>query len=454
MRLSKALRLKPGFAIAFVGAGGKSSATRRIVDEMSGELPVLGPQAQVSDMFKFVLITTTTRLGESQKDLANHHLIDPSEDQMASLPDLLEDQRSVLVTGPDLEDKWIPPKDSVLSELYKIAREKGALLLIEADGARGRSLKAPDKHEPVIPEFVNLVVPMAGLDILGQTTKSEAIHRPELVSALLRSRKETEIGPAELAAVIGSDKGGLKGIPDGAKVRVLLNKAGDALAEPGGQVAQRLLKNPRIQSVVLASVTEDDPVLEAHGRVAGIILAAGGSSRLGEPKQVIQWRGHTLIWHAVRAADGLDPVAVVIGEAAGELRRALKKEPVEIIVNADWEAGQSSSVRIGLEAIPPEAEAVVFLLADMPFVTQELVSALVQRYHQTLAPLVATWAGGRRANPVLFDRETFSDLRELKGDQGGRAIFRRFEREFVEWDDPVLLDVDTPEDLERLKSME
>jgi len=144
----------------------------------------------------------------------------------------------------------------------------------------------------------------------------------------------------------------------------------------------------------------------------------------------------------------------VIGEAAGELRRALKKEPVDIVENADWEAGQSSSVRIGLEAASEGTEAVVFLLADMPFVGPDLVGALVQRYRQTLAPLVATWAGGRRANPVLFDRETYSDLQALEGDQGGRAIYRRFEREFVEWDDSVVLDVDTPEDLERLRKME
>jgi molybdenum cofactor cytidylyltransferase len=111
-------------------------------------------------------------------------------------------------------------------------------------------------------------------------------------------------------------------------------------------------------------------------------------------------------------------------------------------------------VRIGLEAVSEGTEAVVFLLADMPFVGSDLVSALLQRYRETLAPLVATWAGGRRANPVLFDRETYSDLRSLEGDQGGRAIFQRFEREFVEWDDTVLLDVDTPEDLERLRAME
>jgi len=445
MQLSKALRLKPGLAVAFVGAGGKTSAIRRLAEEIAGDQ---------SNEIRSVLITTTARLGREQRDLAAHHIVDPSEDQIEELPVSLSQFRSVLVTGPDLEGKWIPPKSDVLEELHRIAAERGALLLIEADGARGRSLKAPEKHEPVIPDFIDLVVPMAGLDVMGQAIESDAVHRSELVAALLRARQKSKIGPAELAALLAAEDGGLKSVPGGAEVRVVLNKSAGAALEPGRQVAQMLLRNERIRSVVLASVLDDDPVIEAHARVTGVILAAGGSSRLGEPKQLIEWRDRPLIWHAVRAAEGLDQVIVVIGEQAGELRKALKKEWVELVENADWEAGQSSSVRAGIESISESTEAMVFLLADMPFVSSELVSALVQRYRQTLAPLVATWAGGRRANPVLFDRETFPDLLKLKGDQGGRAIFRRFEREFVEWDDTVLLDVDTPEDLERLRELE
>jgi len=445
MQLSKALRLRPGLAVAFVGAGGKTSAIRRLAEEIVSDQ---------SNEIRSVLITTTTRLGREQIDLAAHHIVDPSEDQIEELPVSLAQFRSVLITGPDLEGKWIPPTFDVLEELARVAAERGALLLIEADGARGRSLKAPDKHEPVIPEFVNLVVPMAGLDVLGQAIESAAVHRPELVAAILKTRQKSGIGPAELAALLAAQDGGLKGVPEGAQVRVLLNKVEDSSIERNRQVAQTLLKQPQVQSVVLASVMEEDPVIEAHGRVAGVILAAGGSSRLGEPKQLIEWRGHPLIWHAVRAVEGLDQVIVVIGEQAGILQKALKKEAVELVENEDWGQGQSSSVRVGLESIAVGTEAVIFLLADMPFVSSELVGALVQRYRQTLAPLVATWAGGRRANPVLFDRETFPDLLTLKGDQGGRAIFRSFEREFVEWDDIVLLDVDTPEDLERLRELE
>lgn len=94
------------------------------------------------------------------------------------------------------------------------------------------------------------------------------------------------------------------------------------------------------------------------------------------------------------------------------------------------------------------------LLADMPFVDAAVVRAVVQRYRETYAPLVAPYTMGRRANPVLFDRETFDDLRQLDGDQGGRALFERYPHEQVEWDYSITFDLDTPEDLERLREME
>jgi len=447
MQLRRALRIAPGLTVALIGAGGKTSAIRRLALEI-----VQSSNAEPNTL----LITTTTQLALDQQDLADLHLIDPTQDQIASLPELLTQRRSVLVTGPAMEDKWTSPLDSTLEQLHHLASESGSVLLIEADGARGRSLKVPAEHEPAIPKFADLVIPMAGLDALGQAIGSEAVHRPELVAALLDAPQEVEIGPPELATVLAAEQGGLKGVPDRAEVRVLINKAEGSFMEPGRQISQALLETRRIRSVALASVIEENPVREVRGRVAGVVLAAGGSSRLGEPKQLIRWRGHPLAWHAVRAAveGGLEPIVVVAGGAADGLRQALANEEIVFVENSDWETGQSSSVRLGLEAVEQGTEGVIFLLADLPFVGPDLVSALIERHRQTLAPLVAAWAGGRRANPVLFDRKTYAELQVLEGDQGGRAIFRRYEREFVEWDDSILLDIDTPEDLERLRELE
>jgi molybdenum cofactor cytidylyltransferase len=125
-----------------------------------------------------------------------------------------------------------------------------------------------------------------------------------------------------------------------------------------------------------------------------------------------------------------------------------------VINNPDWGAGQSSSVRIGLSQVEASSEAAVFLLADMPLMDAELVRQVVRTHRATLAPLVAPRVAGRRANPVLFDRATFPDLHQLTGDQGGRSLFERYEPAWVEWSESAMLDLDTPEDLRRLRDLE
>lgn len=124
---------------------------------------------------------------------------------------------------------------------------------------------------------------------------------------------------------------------------------------------------------------------------------------------------------------------------------------VQIAYNKEWEVGLSTSVRIGLRALPDSVSAALFLLADQPGITAELINAVIHRYRQTLAPIVAPRHRGRRGNPVLFDRSLFGDLMELEGDQGGRALIekRAAEVEWVETGPEVLADVDTPTDYER-----
>jgi molybdenum cofactor cytidylyltransferase len=439
--LKVALRIEPGQAIAFVGAGGKSTAIRRLAEEPGR-----------------ALITTTTRLGHGQAELGRRHWIDPTLQRLKDLPSELEAARTVLVTGPLLEgeQKWSAPGRELIEALHRIARETGAALLIEADGARGRSLKAPADHEPVVPDFTNQVVAMAGLDVLDQPIESAAVHRPERVAAVLGRAVREPLRPQDLARLLASPEAGLKGIPAAAEVRVLLNKLDPAGLDPGREIAAGLIQTPRIRAAVLADLRSEDPVREVHGRVAGVVLAAGGSSRLGEPKQLVEFRGRPLVWHVVRLglAAGLSPLVVVVGAAADPVRQALAGEPIQFLDNPDWASGQSTSVRAGLAAVGAEVEAAIFLLSDMPLIGPQLVRAVVQAHRTSLAPLVAPRAGGRRANPALFDRVTFPALRQLTGDQGGRSLFDRFPSVWVEWAEAAMLDLDTPEDLRRLRDLE
>jgi len=148
-------------------------------------------------------------------------------------------------------------------------------------------------------------------------------------------------------------------------------------------------------------------------------------------------------------------VVIVAGVHTPEIRAAVADLPVMVIHNPDWEAGQSTSVRCGLRALPDTIGAAIFLLADQPQIPIELVRALSDQHAQALSPIVAPLIDDRRGNPVLFDRLTFDDLMSLSGDVGGRAAFAKHPITYVPWHDAnLLLDVDTPEDYQRLQGRE
>ena len=444
MELTKALRISPGQIVAFVGAGGKSASIRRLVEELTPKTPVL--------------ITTTTKLALNQTDLAVQHIILRSKEDVSLFPALLQEQSSVLVTGERLseEPKWTAPAEDLVGDLLPMAVASGAVVLIEADGARGCSVKAPAAHEPVIPPFVDLVVPVMGLDAIGTELEGKLVYRPEQVRALLGIQKDQIIQPADAARILAHGNGSLKSVPASAKVRVILNKAETQKAvEHGREIAELILKTDRIGAVILTQARQADPVVETHGRIAGIILAGGGSRRFGRPKLLEIIDGEALIQRAVRAARdaGLDPIVVVLGADGPAVREAIDQLAVQITNNPDWAEGQSSSVRAGLKMLAPNVDGAVFLLADMPLVNAELVSTLVETQRRSLAPIVAPWTGERWGNPVLFDRTTFEALSRIRGDQGGRALFEKYSIEAVPWGKTAMLDIDTPDDLDTIRGM-
>jgi molybdenum cofactor cytidylyltransferase len=189
--------------------------------------------------------------------------------------------------------------------------------------------------------------------------------------------------------------------------------------------------------------------------VGAVILAAGGSSRMGEPKQLLTVAGQPMVRRVTGevCAAGLDQVAVVVGAHAGQVGRALEGLPVQIVHNPDWQEGMSSSLRTGLGALRQDIDAALIVLADQPGLTAGLLQSLVARYETTRALIVAPFYRGRRGNPVLFDRALFAELLAVEGDQGGRTLLARYpdalERVVVD-DAAVLLDIDTRQDLQTL----
>lgn len=450
MKLSQALRIKPGDVVAFVGGGGKTTAMFQLAAEVASEMRVL--------------TTTSTRIFAAQiKRSPAHVTFDPERQKLADiLPQLqagLDRFGQVLLIGqaePDSGKAFGLPPD-IIEALAATGRFD--LIINEADGSRMRSFKAPAAHEPVIPLVTTLVSPVVGLDVVGRPLTEEVVHRAGLVSRLSGTALGAPVTPATVAAVLCHPEGGVKGAPPGARIVPVLNKVDSGPAEDvpevAVEIAGRLLGCERIDAVVMGSVQQAaDPVTAVHGRTAAVVLAAGGSSRFGSAKQLATWGDRTFIERVVDAALGSQarPVVVVLGAEAERCRAALGSRPVEIIINEAWRSGQSTSMTAGLAALADNISAAVFLLVDLPGITPNVVDALIERHRRTLAPLAWPEFEGRRGNPVLFDRRLWPELRQVQGDTGGRPLLKTYQEqaERVAVSSPaVLLDIDRPEDLTR-----
>jgi molybdenum cofactor cytidylyltransferase len=247
-------------------------------------------------------------------------------------------------------------------------------------------------------------------------------------------------------------RGGLKNIPPGARKVVIFNQADTSYlqAEAARAVPQLLESYDRI---LIASLGQGQGVLEVFEPTAGIILAGGKSERLGQPKALLDWKGQPFIRAVVQTAlaAGLASVTVVVGAVVEPIREVLKDLPVNIVENTAWQTGQSSSIRAGIQSLPVQTGSAIFLLCDQPHIPASLLRGLVEKHSQTLASVVSPLVNGKRANPVLFDRNAFPDLLSLQGDVGGRAVFAKYAPQWLAWDDSsIMLDVDTPEDYQRL----
>jgi molybdenum cofactor cytidylyltransferase len=187
--------------------------------------------------------------------------------------------------------------------------------------------------------------------------------------------------------------------------------------------------------------------------VAAIILAAGRGTRFGdELKLLAQIGGKALVRHAAEAAVGslVDPVIVVTGYRSNEVEAALHGLPVQILYNALFAQGLSTSLKAGFSALPPTTRAAVILLGDMPFVKADLIDALVAEWRERGEPaaLVPT-LDGRRGNPVVLSRDLQAVIEDLSGDVGAGSLLRE-RSDVLEWpttDPAVAQDIDTREEL-------
>ena len=458
--LAQALRVNTSSSVAFVGAGGKTTAMFQLARALS-----------VDEGVQPVIVTATSHLGAWQIGLADQHII---TEIPAPLEELEHGWKGViLITGEIDRERTKPINHNLLNWLQQFCGYHSIPLLIEADGSREKPLKAWADHEPPIPSFVDLVVQTVGLTGLGKPLSNENAHRPELFSKLSGCRLGELITLDSLVRVLTHREGGLKNIPAHARKVALLNQADtQELQSTAQELAQALI--PIYDSVIISSLLQKK-IFAVEESIAGVILAAGESRRYGQPKQLLDWKGEPFVRAVAKTAveAGLAPIIVVTGSNAEQVELTVKDLNVTVIKNEEWKSGQGSSIKAGVKALVSASTTpavslpyghnvsarktggAIFLLADQPQLTSSVIRALMEKHAEGLYPIVAPMVMDQRANPVLFDRVTFPDLLMLEGDVGGRAIFHKHRVGYLPWhDDRLLLDVDTPEMYQRLISDE
>jgi molybdenum cofactor cytidylyltransferase len=437
MKLSTAFNIQQGDVVALVGAGGKTSTLVALGHELAGA----GLR---------VLATTTTRIGEPQLALMPRAMRPQTQ---AALTDALNQDGFVFVYDEIAAGKVYGPSPTIVSWL--LDSMDADVLLIEADGARGLPFKAPHPHEPVIPPETTLVVPIVALTALGQPLDEQHVYNPEAMIERYGFYYGSPVKSPWIAQVLRDEALGLKDVPERARVLAFINATPPTgyLRGRARLIARLVLRSPRLSGVALGDTSLIDPIHEVQRPIGAVVLAAGMSRRMGEPKVLLPWsKGRTIIEHILEQLimTRVDHIVVVTGNRADEVGALAQKLDVQTVYNPDFaNAEMLSSLKAGLRAMPDHVGAALVVLGDQPSIQPRIIHQVIQRYAEGAGDIVAPSYNMRRGHPILIDRRYWREILALPDNGAPRDVINAHADRiaYVEVDsDSVLRDVDTPEE--------
>ncbi len=443
MNLADAFGILQGDVVAFTGAGGKTHAMFRLAKELAA-----------TDWR--VITTTTTYLSQDELRFApqrvgfGHGMRLPD-----SLPQQLDQHRHVFVFAKlesnarvrGVRPQWL---DNNLARADYLD-----VLLVEADGAARMSLKAPKPDEPSVPETATLVVPVVGIDVVGKPLTAEHVYGADVIHQATGVPLGEAVTPKLVASILMSPQLGLKNTPAGARIMPILNKVDETTIREAREIAQLMLTDHHIDQVLISEVQRAaNPVRELHKRVGAVILAAGESRRMGEPKMLMPWKTHTIIREVCERVVTAQPyeIVVVTGRHRDEIAKALDGLPVRILYNPEYEhTDMTTSLQAGLRSIWYTSDAALIFLGDQPNVDTSVIERVIQAYAQGNQRLVAPMYNEKRGHPMLIDRDLWAEFLTLPPDRLPRELLQAYRDEMMliqTQSEAVVQDIDTPEDYE------
>ena len=391
------LRLPEHAVVSVVGAGGKTS----LIFAWARELASAG---------KNVVITTTT------------HMYRPERMEEDGI-------RIVVSDDPERPDKVSAPPAEVLDSL----RDTADVVLIEADGSRRMPLKWPADREPVIPDYTDVTVCVAGLSALGRRTADVVYNAEGLPDVLKRETADMNL----IHAIVSSRDGGQKGVRG--DFRVFMNQVDDDI--------DRLAAAYRMQQIfaVMGIQSAWGTLMPEEPKIAVILEAAGNSTRFGSNKLLhIMDDGRPMIasiFDAVRPLDVYKKILVTQYDDIAEMAAGF-----DVVMNDRPDLGISRSMQLGLAAAG-DADAYMFCVCDQPGLSTSTIKKLIEAYKKGTAGIVSLAWQGKMCNPKIFSSRYMEELMRLSGDTGGRQIIAAHK------DDLLLIEAESEDevkDIDRL----
>jgi len=432
--------------VCIVGAGGKTSTMFRLAQELSSK-------------GKRVLVTTTTAIYYPEKWLFDNIIVSEKEDM-----DLFKSSSDSCITvfGRVLssEGKLLGINPKFLDAIF--LKDIFDYIIVEGDGSKGRSVKAPAEHEPVIPSNTTKLVGLIGMDCIGKYVCAENVHRAERLCSILGCREGDLIDTKMIEKLILHKQGLFKAAPKQTEKYLILNKAdGENERQLAYDIVQKILDTEFVLSGIIISSMKNsnfqNAVKEVESMISGIILAAGLSRRMGMDKLLLSVAGIPIIQRVLAAASKSRLDEIILVCANDEVAEIGSIYGITVVRNTSQILGQSHSIKLGVQNSSMHADGFMFFVGDQPFMTEDIINRLINAFQGSNCIATVPLYNNKRGNPVIFSSKLRNKLLSLNGDVGGRTLLAELDDKIVtvsfDYEAPGL-DVDTQEDYKTVLKLE
>jgi len=444
VRFREAFGIEKGDVIALIGAGGKTSL-------------MVGIGYELAELGWRVLATSTMPMPADQIGLMPAALsVDSTPEQVSAA---LNESRFVFLHGQTQKNHALGVTPGLVTLIPDLVDSD--VLLIEADSAHNLPLKAPRDGEPIIPHGVSLVIPVASFAAVGQPLDDAYIYNAQAMMQVCGFPEGMPVKPSWIAQVVRDEHLGMRGVPSGARTVAFFNQTpmtpfNRRRARATAKIA---LRHSTLQAVALGEVRGHEPVREVQRTVGAVVLAAGASKRMGEPKLLLPWLNkRTIIEHTVEQLIKLriDPIVVVIGHYSDDIKGALQRWEVQFTQNRAFKTAElGGSLRAGLNALPMNASAALVVLGDQPNIPPKVIQQILMAYAEQQRDIILPQFDGKTGYPVLIARRHWPELLAMKDDSGFEKWLTTHTADALRVPvdtDSIFRSVDTPQDYRDAKA--